>query len=108
MNSKNTTLTGQHKGNPFYDDLRQAVRESGAEGYWNKRLKTAMSASHPDAYTIATFLARLGRKEQAYDRLEEVDKRGEIEPGNLAFDLCWDKNDERFKAVARKNGLELP
>jgi len=101
-------LTGQHKGNPFYDDLRQAVRESGAEGYWNKRLKTAMSASHPDAYTIATFLARLGRKEQAYDRLEEVDKRGEIEPGNLAFDLCWDKNDERFKAVARKNGLELP
>jgi tetratricopeptide (TPR) repeat protein len=88
----------------FYDELREAIRLGGAEGYWRKRLDIALGKSQPDLYYIATLYARLGEKDKAYAYLKEACEKRAFDKG-LMFDLCWDHNDEQFKAIAR--GIRL-
>src|SRR5439155_12937936 len=44
----------------FFDQLRDAVQQNGAEGYLRKRLELALKESHQELYEIATLYARLG------------------------------------------------
>jgi serine/threonine protein kinase len=88
----------------FYEGLRSALEQGGPEGYWRKRLAEELKKPSPDFYRIATFYAHLGDKDQAYDFLEKAFKRTPF-AGGLMVDPCWDRNDEWFKALARKVGL---
>lgn len=97
----------QSEDSVFYAELRQAARDGGAQGYWQKRLERELQSPHLDAYNIAKFLVRLHREEEAYARLEESYRNGQIDIGNLVFDLCWDYTNPQFQAIARKVGLKL-
>ena len=55
-------------------------------------------------YDIATIYARLGNRPLAYEYLEKACERKAFTQG-LMFDLCWDHNDEQFKAIARRIGI---
>jgi len=55
-----------------------------------------------NAYNAAVCLARLGKTDEAYKRLEEAEQKQQVGTGNLVFDLCWDWNDERFKTIAKR------
>jgi tetratricopeptide (TPR) repeat protein len=87
----------------FYDGLRSALQR-GPEAYWRTRLEEESKRSSPDLYQIATFHVRLGEKDKAYDYLEKAFRQNPF-AGGLMVDPCWDRNDERFKAFARKVGL---
>jgi serine/threonine protein kinase len=90
----------------YFEDLREAYRKGGAEGYRRKRLEIALSASKPNPYIIANLYARLGEKDKAYESLEKaVEQHSDFISEALMFDLCWDHKDEPFKAIARKVGL---
>jgi len=88
----------------FFGKLRDAVRQNGGEGYWRKRLDLALKESHQQPYEIATLYARLGDKQNAYAWLKKACAQKAFTEG-LLFDLCWDHNDEQFKAIARGIGL---
>ena len=92
------------KSKRFYDDLRSALREGGAEGYWRKRLELELEKTSPDLYYVATLYARLGEKDNAYENLAKAFQKNHF-AGGLMVDVCWDRNDERFKALARRVGL---
>jgi tetratricopeptide (TPR) repeat protein len=100
-------LSGQDRGTAYYDNLRAAVDHNGGKGYWNQRLEEASRGPHLSAYNAAVCLARLGKTDEAYKRLEEAEQKQQVGTGNLVFDLCWDWHDERFKEIARKNGLAV-
>ena len=86
----------------FYDALRKACDLGGAAGYWSNRLEKALNATPQSPQNIAVLLAYLGKTNEAYEWLEACN------PGQLRglwADLCWDHNDDRFKAVAKKAGV---
>ena len=64
--------------NPSYlKQLKEALRQSGAKGYWRKRLdqakeKIKQTAEYVPATSVAGFAARLGDNEQAFDWLEKA------------------------------------
>jgi tetratricopeptide (TPR) repeat protein len=99
-------LTGKNEESTklFYDGLRNASKQGGSEGYWSKRLETALSTPAPDAHYVAIILAHLGKTVEAYDWLEKACNQGELE--GLWFDVCWDRNNERFKKIATQVGLK--
>jgi tetratricopeptide (TPR) repeat protein len=99
-------LTGKNEESTklFYDGLRKASQQGGSEGYWSNRLETALSAPAPDAHYVATVFAHLGKMKEAYDWLEKAYDQGELQ--GLGFDVCWDRNNERFKKIAEKVGLK--
>jgi serine/threonine protein kinase len=88
----------------YHDSLRDAYRRGGPEGYWRKRLHDALAEAKPRLYDIASLYARLGDKPKAYEYLEKACEQRAF-PSGLLFDACWDKNDERFQAIARRIGL---
>src|SRR5256885_4318445 len=88
----------------FFDKLRDAVRQNGGEGYWKRRLDLALKEAPQPLYEIATLYARLGDKQNAYAWLRKACAQKAFTEG-LLFDLCWDHNDEEFKAIAREMGL---
>jgi len=87
----------------FYDDLLQAFRERGAQGYWEKRLDYARMETPPDAHYLATLYARLNQTEAAYKWLQAAYDQGTLR--DLYYDLCWNHSDPRFKEIAAKVGL---
>jgi serine/threonine protein kinase/Flp pilus assembly protein TadD len=97
------------EGNPaetkrFYDGLRNAFEQGGARGYWQYRLDQEQKKPSPDLYLLATYHARLGETEKAYEFLERA-YTNHYCLENLMFDLCWDRQEPRFKAFTRKVGL---
>ena len=92
---------------PKYDALRQAVKESGAAGYWRSRLERAQRRSNPDdqPYEMASILAQLGRKEEALDWLEKAYARRDS-MDRLIFDHYWDglRDEPRFQLLLEKVG----
>ena len=85
----------------YYDGLRQAALTGGPQGYWRYRLQKALNvAGQQDSRAIATYLAHLGNKDEAYQRLELACNEGQLD--GLWSDYCWDRKDPRFKAVAKK------
>jgi hypothetical protein len=61
----------------FLKQLKMALRQSGAEGYWRKRLeqakeKIALKAEYVPPTSVAGFAARVGDKEQAFEWLEKA------------------------------------
>lgn len=64
--------------NPGYlDQLKEALRQSGSEGYWRKRLDQAkQKANEKVEYvpptSVAGFAARLGDNDQAFEWLEKA------------------------------------
>ena len=93
------------KSKGVYDDLRDAVRQGGAKGYWKKRLDTALREPQKNQYYIATFYARLGDKDNDYTWLKKACEQRAFDQYLLMFDLCWDHTDAQFQAVARKFGF---
>jgi tetratricopeptide (TPR) repeat protein len=96
--------TDETKRNILYAELRQAAKQLGRDGYWQKRLEQALKKSAPDLYRIATLFARVGEKDKAYEYLEKACEQHAFTEGPM-FDVCWDHNDEAFKAMMRKIGL---
>ncbi len=88
----------------FYARLREAVLRDGEKGYWTERLDTALKESPPKAYSVAVLYAHLGDKEGGYAWLRKACEQRAFSEGPL-FDLCWDRNDEEFKAIVRGIGL---
>jgi serine/threonine protein kinase len=88
----------------YYDQLREAVRQGGGKRYWERRLELALSHSPPEYYDIATYYARLGKKDKAYEWLRRACEKKSFY-GGLMHDLCWDHNDPEFQAIARGIGL---
>ena len=64
--------------NPKYlKQLKEALQQSGSQGYWRKRLdqakeKISEKAEYVPPTSIAGFAARLGDNEQAFDWLEKA------------------------------------
>ena len=61
----------------FLKQLKMALRQSGAEGYWRERLdqakeKIALKAEYVPPTSVAGFAARVGDKEQAFEWLEKA------------------------------------
>jgi serine/threonine protein kinase len=90
--------------NQRYEALSNAYHHSGPAGYWGRWLADEVSKPSPDFYRVAMFYARLGKKDRAYDNLEKAFEKVPF-AGELMVDLCWDHNDQRSKAFARKIGL---
>jgi tetratricopeptide (TPR) repeat protein len=95
-------LSDEYKGQAFYDDLRQACEKDGAQGYWGKRLETAPKTSPQEPYRVPAILAHLGRTNEAYRSLKEACKQGKYGLGDSQLDLCWNRNDVEFKAIAKE------
>ncbi len=89
----------------FYDGLRSAVKERGAEGYWRKRPVEDLKESPQPVYRIATLHARLGEKFEAYECLERAWEQHDSSLDTLMYDTCWDHKDKLFKILSRKIGL---
>ena len=64
--------------NPTYlKQLKEALRHSGPQGYWRKRLDQAKEKMHETAEyvqptSVAGFAARLGDNDQAFEWLEKA------------------------------------
>ncbi len=90
--------------------LREAYREAGMRGFWQKRLDIAleqMKESYFPAYFIAEFYATLGEKDKAFEWLDRAyeERAGflvhiKVEP---SFDTIRD--DPRFAALLKRIGL---
>ena len=65
------------------------------------RLKAALNESPRDLLRIPAILARLGRTDEAYQSLEEACRQGKYDLGDSLLDLCWDREDEGFKRIAK-------
>ena len=61
-------------------------------------------ASSPDPEYVASVLAHLGKMDEAYTWLDKAYKEGKLGQ-SLWGDVCWNRNDERFKTIASKVGL---
>jgi tetratricopeptide (TPR) repeat protein len=94
------------KSQAFYDELRRAAQQGGADGYWRRQLLEALTDPH-EPYRIAKCYAHLGpaEKENAYKFLELACEQHDSSIEAMLCDLAWDRNDERVKSVARKVGL---
>lgn len=95
-------LAADPKGKQFYDDLLRAFKKDGAKGYWEKRLEAALGESPPDLYRIPAILAHLDRMPEAYRYLDEACRQGKYGLGESLSDLCWNREDEEFKGIAKK------
>jgi serine/threonine protein kinase/Tfp pilus assembly protein PilF len=82
----------------------EQFRQGGAPAYWRKKIEFALAAPKPNLYAIATFHARLGERDRAYEFLEKACETKSFTQG-LMFDLCWDHNDPRFQKIARGIGI---
>jgi serine/threonine protein kinase len=87
----------------YFQSLRDAWLNGGEKRYWEKRLYLAMKDSPQDRYYIATLLARLSRRPEAYAWLRDACKHHAI--GDVMFDRCWDHNDPEFQRIVRNIGL---
>jgi DNA-binding winged helix-turn-helix (wHTH) protein/tetratricopeptide (TPR) repeat protein len=64
--------------NPTYlEQLKEALRQSGPQGYWRKRLEQAQekikqTAEYVPPTSVAGFAARLGDNDQAFEWLEKA------------------------------------
>jgi serine/threonine protein kinase/Flp pilus assembly protein TadD len=96
--------TDEDKRTKRYAELRRAFEQGGRDGYWRKRLEQALKESPPNLYRIAALFARVGQKNDAYEYLEKACEQHAFTEGPM-FDLCWDHNDERFKAIVKRIGL---
>lgn len=84
-----------------YDKLRAAALEGGRAGYWRQQLQLALEKNERDLYYIATVYAQLGEMDNAYKTLSEACERKSFTQG-LMFDLCWNHDDQRFKAITKR------
>jgi hypothetical protein len=103
-------LTGESAGkvNAKSETLRQAFRESGARGYWLKRLEQLQDGSNPEdaPYDMAIISAQLGKNEEALDWLDNAyAKRDHMD--YLVFDHYWDelREEPRFQVLLKKVGF---
>jgi protein kinase-like protein len=88
----------------YYEELRNALKQGGKEGYLRKRLETCTHLAPADLYGVAIYHAKLGETNLAYEYLGKACDDGRID--GLWLDLCWDHTDPRFQAVASKLRLK--
>ena len=96
-----------------YQALRQALKESGEQGYWRTVLDLQLDRKDKNLLlngryeSLAMIYARLGQNEKALKQLEK-----EIETGDydiwLKTEAAYDRlrDDPRFKAVLRRTELD--
>jgi tetratricopeptide (TPR) repeat protein len=90
----------------YYEQLREAARRGGVDGYYRRQLELELMKPKPDSYWVASYYAALGEKKQADKWLEQaLAEHHWALTDDLMVALCWDHQDERFRAVARKVGL---
>jgi tetratricopeptide (TPR) repeat protein len=97
--------SGRTDRRSLYQELRHSVTEGLSESYWSTKRKHAH-----DYDDIAECLVHLeGRTSDAYDWLEKARQKGELKgPGPLFAEICWDRNDSRFKEIVRKMNVLAP
>ena len=95
-------LSDKYKSKQYYDELLQSFHKSGSTGYWTVRLQTALNELPPDLYRIPAIYAHLGKMPEAYRSLEDACREGKYLLGESLSDLCWNREDEEFKRIAKK------
>ena len=90
----------------FWEELREAARKGGPEGYYRRQLELRLTGSKPNSYWVAESYAALQNKDEAYKWLDKAveERRGEI-GDQMMISLYWDHNDKPFKDIARRVGL---
>ncbi|MCI0603916.1 protein kinase [bacterium] len=91
-------------------ELRRAYEESGAQGYWNKRLehsKKQSQASYVSPYNLAQICASSGDKEKAIQLLEEAYQEPSASLVYLKVDPRFTelRSDPRFRNLLNRIGL---
>jgi DNA-binding winged helix-turn-helix (wHTH) protein/TolB-like protein/Flp pilus assembly protein TadD len=89
--------------------LKEALRQSGPQGYWRKRLDQAKErmkekAEFVQALSLAGFAARLGDNEEAFRWLEKAYEERDGELTELKVDPRFEslRADPRFKDLLRR------
>ena len=105
---KSLTLSG---GTPeIIAALRQAYREGGMRGFWQKRLDIAleqMKERYYPAYFIAEFYANLDEKDKVFEWLDRAYEERAGFLVHIKSDPIFDKvrDDPRFADLVRRIGL---
>jgi serine/threonine-protein kinase len=94
------------------DELRNALKEGGPQGYWRKVLERSRTGENPPeayvgAYGLAILLARLGEKEKAMDALEKALDEHVLAMTEIGVEPALDslRGEERFQKLLRRVGL---
>jgi len=95
-----------------YAALREALREKGQRGYWEKVLEFELQRKSNNLLegaryeSLATIYAHLGDNEKALDQLEKEVESGDYDVW-LKTDVAYDslRDDPRFKAALKKTEL---
>ncbi|MBI3679065.1 MAG: winged helix-turn-helix domain-containing protein [Acidobacteria bacterium] len=92
------------------DALRQAVRASGASGYWRARIDGALQSPRSNSFTVAELHAHLGDAGQALEWLDRAYQQRHSWLVYLNSDPAFDsiRADPRFVAMVKKVGLPSP
>ena len=99
--------------NPKYlKQLREALHQSGPQGYWRTRLeqakeKTKAKAEYVPPTSVAGFAARLGDKEQAFEWLEKAYQERDEGLTRLKLDPRYQnlRSDPRYAGLLRRINL---
>jgi len=115
---KSDLLSGEGEANARQQSaaLRQALTESGPNGYWLKALELEEAAANQqeskklsriDRWSLAGIYARLGGQQKALDQLEKEFAAGDQNTW-LKLDACFDSlhDEPRFKVLLKQAGLE--
>ncbi|MCA1624481.1 MAG: protein kinase [Acidobacteria bacterium] len=91
-------------------DFRQAIKTSGATGFWRKTLENDLKRYEQgigSAVYVAADYARLGEKERAFEWLEKAFAEHDDAITFLKVDTSFDslKSDPRFQDLLRRIGL---
>ncbi|MCA1636970.1 MAG: hypothetical protein LC768_01310, partial [Acidobacteria bacterium] len=91
-------------------DFRQAIKTSGATGFWRKALEYDLERYERgigSAVAVASTYSRLGEKERAFEWLEKAFAEHEVNITNLKVNKSFDslKSDPRFQDLLRRIGL---
>lgn len=88
------------------ENLRSALRESGAKGYWSEMLRDSLTDGNA-GFDEAMFYSRLGETDRAFEYLEKAFAKHEASLVYLKVkhDLDNLRNDSRFLVIVRRMGL---
>jgi Tfp pilus assembly protein PilF/TolB-like protein len=76
--------------------LEQAYRRDGIEGFWNARASYLEAGSYHDDYELAKYLAMLGRKNEALERI----RRAMETPGSPRHTTMFARDEPAFDGLA--------
>ena len=103
-------LSGDHSEAEYAVALEQGFRSTGWKGALAKSIEiapTQLKSGNWSAYTVATFYAELGDKEQAFEWLNTAYRERDEQLMGLKTDFTLDpiRSDPRFTQLIKKVGL---